>query len=334
MALKGIHHITAITGDSPMNVDFYVRVMGLRMVKKTVNFDVPDIYHLYYGDETGNPGSILTFFEYPGARRGRHGTGMIHTVGWGVADEASLDFWEKRLDSEGLTTTRTPGALRSADPEGLGIELAVDRASQPSLAGTWEEVPESYALRGFSGVRVYGEQPLSLSGTVATDSDRVLTEVLGFDRLASTEALDSEPGDEPDPTAPPRTDSAYRLTGGARRALYVYDDDPGPGVQGAGTVHHIAWACDPDRQAQWRRLVLDGRLNPTPIIDRQYFKSIYFREPSGVLFEIATIGPGFGIDEPIESLGEELKLPPQYEHLRDELQDRLTPLGNPRQTQS
>jgi glyoxalase family protein len=313
MVLKGIHHITAITGDSPANVDFYVRVMGLRMVKKTVNFDVPDIYHLYYGDETGNPGSILTFFEYPGARRGRHGTGMIHTIGWGVGDEASLDFWEKRLASEGVQATRSSGVMRFADHEGLGIELVVDRPDQTALAATWEEVPEAHALRGFSGVRAYGVQPLSVAGTVGTDSDQVLTKVLGFER---------------------EVEGAYELTGGARRALYAYDDDPGPGVQGAGTVHHIAWACDPDRQAEWRQQVLDGHLNPTPIIDRQYFKSIYFREPSGVLFEIATIGPGFGIDESIESLGEELQLPPQYEHLRDQLDDRLTPISNPRQSHS
>jgi glyoxalase family protein len=312
MVLKGIHHITAITGDSPGNVDFYVRVMGLRMVKKTVNFDVPDIYHLYYADETGNPGSILTFFEYPGARRGRHGTGMIHTIGWGVADEASLDFWEKRLASEGVPATRASEALRFADPEGLGIELVVDRAGQPALTTTWDEVPQTFALRGFSGVRVYTEQPLS-SETFAGDSDQVLTKVLGFER---------EEG------------GAYELPGGARRNFYVYDDAPGPGVQGAGTVHHIAWACDPDVQGDWRQRVVEGHLNPTPIIDRQYFKSIYFREPSGVLFEIATIGPGFGIDEPIESLGEELRLPPQYEHLRDQLQDRLTPLTNPRQSHS
>jgi glyoxalase family protein len=334
MILKGIHHITAITGDSPANVDFYVRVMGLRMVKKTVNFDVPDIYHLYYGDETGRPGSILTFFEYPGARRGRHGTGMIHSIGWGVAGEDSLDFWEKRLAGEGVATTRTPGTLRGADHEGLGIELVVDRASQPALAATWDEVPQAHALRGFTGVRVYGQQPFSVAGAVATDSDKVLTEVLGFERLASTEPLGGDPGERPDPAAQPRTDSAYRLTGGARRALYVYDDDPGPGLQGAGSVHHIAWACDPDLQEQWRQRVLQGHLSPTPIIDRQYFKSIYFREPSGVLFEIATIGPGFAIDEPVEALGEALQLPPQYEHRRDELQERLTPLSNPRQLQT
>ena len=309
MILRGIHHITAITGDSPQSVDFYVRLMGLRMVKKTVNFDVPDIYHLYYADETGNPGSILTFFEYPGARRGRHGTGMIHTIVWGVGSDASLDFWEQRLAAEDIRTERSAGGLKFADPEGLGIELAVDPQGRPALAAEWPEIPSEHALRGFSGVRVYGAAPMSIDGIATTDSDQVLTGVMGFERASD----------------------GYRLKGGARPATYIYDDDPGPGYQGAGSVHHIAWACEPDEQEQWRRRVSDGHLHPTPIIDRQYFHSIYFREPSGVLFEIATIGPGFAIDEPVEALGEELRLPPQYEHLRDELQERLTPLVNPRQ---
>ena len=314
MALKGIHHITAITGDAPGNVDFYVRVLGLRMVKKTVNFDVPDVYHLYFGDEAGNPGSILTFFEYPGAARGRHGAGMIHTIQWGVEDQAALDFWEDRLASEGFDTSRFDDRLRLEDPEGLGIELVVDPEPQPALSAAWHEVPADFALKGFSGVRVYGG-PSGRERRHAQTTlhrDAALTEILGFERV----------GDQP---------SAYRLTEGARTVTYTYEEAPtGHGHQGAGTVHHIAWACEPEEQPEWQQRVAEGHLRPTPIIDRQYFHSIYFREPSGVLFEIATIGPGFAIDEPLEHLGESLKLPPQHEHMRPMLEQRLTPLTNPR----
>ncbi len=318
MALKGIHHITAITGDAPGNVDFYVRVLGLRMVKKTVNFDVPDVYHLYFANEAGSPGSILTFFEYPGAARGRHGAGMIHTIQWGVAGREALDFWESRLAKEGFHTSRTGDRLRLEDPEGLGIELLIDPEGEPPLAASWNEVPAEFALRGFSGVRVYGgvatarERELAAAGHQIIDSDHVLTKTLGFERV-------------------PDRPTAYRLTGGVRRATYAYDEPPAErGYQGAGSVHHIAWACDPEDQPGWRQTVAEGHLNPTPIIDRQYFYSVYFREPSGVLFEIATIGPGFAIDEPLDRLGEALQLPPQHESRRPQLEKRLTPVTNPR----
>jgi glyoxalase family protein len=319
MALKGIHHITAITGDAPANVDFYVRVLGLRMVKKTVNFDAPEVYHLYFADETGSPGSILTFFEFPGASRGRHGAGMIHTIQWGVANEQALDFWEGRLTESGFDTARLEDRLRLEDPEGLGIELVVDPEGEPALSASWNEIPGEFALRGFSGVRVYDRVPssreraLAAAGHRILDSDSVLTGTLGFERL----------GDQP---------SAYRLTDGVRGSTYTYEEPPpGRGFQGAGSVHHIAWACDPEDQPGWRERLIEGHLSPTPIIDRQYFHSIYFREPSGVLFEIATIGPGFAIDEPLDRLGESLQLPPQHEHMRAYLETALTPLTNPRQ---
>lgn len=304
MLLKGIHHITAITGDAPGNVDFYVRVLGLRMVKKTVNFDAPDVYHLYFADETGTPGSVLTFFEYPGASPGRHGPGMIHTIQWGVATSDALDFWEQRLGSAGVDCARLDHRLVLADPEGLGIELVVDPDGQAALAASWHEVPEEFALRGFAGVRVYGRPGEDASG-------QALTQVLGFE------------GD---------SGSDYRLTAGPRTATYRLDPPPPErGIQGAGSVHHIAWACEPQDQQEWRRRAAEAELRPTPIIDRQYFRSIYFREPGGVLFEIATLGPGFDIDEPLDALGESLQLPPQHEHLRAVLEQRLTPLTNPRQ---
>lgn len=303
MALQGIHHITAITGDARANVDFYARVMGLRMVKKTVNFDVPDIYHLYFGDESGTPGSILTFFEYPGAPRGHHGAGMIHTIQWGVADEEALDFWHARLSKESVPSSRSPGRLRLQDPEGLGIELVVDGPEEGPLSAAWPEIPPPAALRGFAGVRVFAHIPAASKG--------MLRDALGFEE-----------------TAP----ATHRLTGGRRRATYAYERPPHnhKGHQGAGTVHHIAWAAPGEEHEAWLERVLEFGLYPTPIIDRQYFRSIYFREPSGVLFEIATIGPGFGIDEPLDHLGESLKLPPQYEARRGELERALTALSNPR----
>lgn len=304
--LEGIHHITAITADAPANVHFYAEVLGLRMVKKTVNFDAPDVYHLYYADEQGHPGTVLTFFEFPGAAQGRHGDGMIHTIQWAVAGPDSLDFWESRLDERGVELSRRDGVLSFTDPEGLGIELVVLDAAG-GLQAEWPEIPPEHALRGFAGVRVYTSDP--------GRSHDALAGVLGFE--------------------PQAQGSAYTTTGPAGHPiLYTYDEAPGRGYQGAGTVHHIAWAVEPDEQAEWRMHVAQAELRPTPIIDRQYFRSVYFREPSGVLFELATKGPGFDIDEPGDQLGEQLMLPPQYESMRADLEQRLTPLQNPRSSRS
>jgi glyoxalase family protein len=302
--LDGIHHITCITADAPRNVDFYARVLGLRLVKKTVNFDAPEVYHLYYGDERGSPGSILTFFEFPDAAPGRAGAGMIHRLRWRVGSEGALEFWAERLAREGVELESGAGEreLRFRDPEGLGLELAVvetDDEPQPARA---EGIPEEHALLGFDGVRVYGAE--------GDREHRLLTETLGF-RM-------SAPG-------------AYALEGAARHASYVYDEPPAAqGVQGAGTVHHVAW-CDRDEEHPlWRERLIEAGEAATPIIDRQYFLSIYFREPRGVLFELATPSPGFAIDEDPARLGEELRLPPQHEHLRAHLENSLTPLVNPR----
>jgi glyoxalase family protein len=301
--LEGIHHITAITADAPANVDFYARLLGLRMVKKTVNFDMPDVYHLYYGDESGDPGTILTFFEFPDAASGRHGDGMIHTIQWTVGGEESLDFWEKRLASEGIASSRSPGLLRLADPEGLGVELVVDPARPEGLSAASPDISANLALRGFSGVRAYSAHP--------EDSDRTLGEDLGFERSG------------------PARYRSYSAAGNP--SSFSYDPPPSHrGYQGAGSVHHIAWASKPEDHAGWRVRLEQAELRPTPIIDRQYFFSIYFREPSGILFEIATIGPGFTIDEPLDRLGEALMLPPRYEPIRPQLEVTLTPIRNPR----
>ncbi len=304
MQLDGIHHITCITADAPRNVDFYARVLGLRLVKKTVNFDAPDVYHLYYGDERGAPGSILTFFEFPDAAPGRAGAGMIHRLRWRVGSPLALEFWAERLAREGVGFDRDDdsGALRFRDSEGLGLELAVVETADQPLRALAEDIPEEHALAGFDGVRVYG--------TGRELENRLLTEVLGFTMTGSGE---------------------YALEGGHRRASYVYDDPPSAvGLQGAGTVHHIAWCDRDDEHAAWRAHLIDAGERPTQIIDRQYFLSIYFREPHGVLFELATPSPGFAADEDPAHLGEELRLPPRYEQLRERLEVALTPLTNPR----
>ena len=301
MKLEGIHHITAITGDAQRNVDFYAGTLGLRMVKKTVNQDVPTIYHLFYADDVGSAGSDLTFFEYPGAERGRAGAGMVHRVIWRVASTDALAFWEDRLRSRSIGAERNGEALVFEDPEGLSLELRVVRATDEPLSAAHPEIPTEYALQGFDGVRAYTADPQA--------SRDLLERTMSFRPLG---------------------DATFESRGEQRGSTYTYDTTSTTGVQGAGTVHHVAWACRMDDHEAWRARVLAGGMSVTPIIDRFYFRSIYFREPSGVLFEIATLGPGFSADEPIEHLGERLSLPPDFEHLRDELERKLTPLPEPR----
>ena len=301
MKLEGVHHVTAITGDAPGNVDFYTRVLGLRLVKKSVNQDDPTVYHLFYGDEEGAPGNDITFFEYPGARPGRAGAGMVHRVVWRISSEA-LSFWEERLGNEGVQTERrTDGALLFSDPEGLRHELVVSQASDERLIAHHPEILADQALQGFEGVRAYSHDP---------EASRAFLEG----------ALEFEPQGE----------DFWEARGARRGGSYYYDRSDERGLPGAGTVHHVAWASPVDEHEAWQKRVAEAGASPTPVIDRYYFKSIYFREPSGVLFEIATIGPGFTADEPLESLGEHLSLPPDYEQLRDKLERVLTPLPDPR----
>jgi len=303
MELDGIHHITCITADAPGNVDFYARVLGLRLVKKTVNFDAPDVYHLYYGDERGAPGSILTFFEFPDAAPGRAGAGMIYRLRWRVGSRDSLAFWADRLAAEGVEVDRDAitEAILFKDPEGLELELSALPNDDEPLIAEAPDIPAEHALLGFDGVRAYG--------TVDQSEDRLLTKGMGFESTA--------PG-------------VYSIQG-HRSATYTYDDPPPEvGFQGAGSVHHIAW-CDRDQDHEaWREQVATFGQHPTHVIDRQYFLSIYFRVSSGVLFELATPSPGFAIDEEPAHLGEALRLPPQHEHMREHLEHTLTPLSNPR----
>jgi glyoxalase family protein len=292
--LEGIHHVTCITADAPGNVDFYARVLGLRLVKKTVNQDDPTVYHLFYADERGSAGSDITFFEYPDTPRGSAGDGMVHRVAFRVASDDSLDFWQERVGGE-----RDDGSLVFEDPEGLTLELVIDDSGDDPLVARHPDIPGEHALRGFAGVRAYTRDPEQSRG--------FLEGTLGF-----------EPG--------------FVARGERRSGFYVYDTSEQRGVQGAGTVHHVAWASPKEDHEAWRTAVERAGARPTPIIDRFYFKSIYFREPSGVLFEIATLGPGFALDEPAEHLGERLSLPPAFEHLREQVEPRLTPLPNPRET--
>ena len=301
MTLEGIHHITAITGDAPGNVDFYTRVLGLRLVKKTVNQDDPSVYHLFYADERGSAGADLTFFEYPGVEPGRAGAGMVHRVVWRVASPEALTFWQQRLSGEGIAVSADGHGLRFEDPEGLALELRVVAAGDAPLIARHPEIPADLALQGFDGVRAYSADPAR--------SREFLANTLGF---------------------VPRSDTEFEARGERRGSFYAFDRSTTRGVSGAGTIHHVAWGSVADDHAAWRDRVLRGGGRPTPIVERFYFKSIYFGEPSGVLFEIATIGPGFAIDEPADRLGQSLSLPPKFEHLRPQLERILTPLPSTR----
>lgn len=302
MKLNGIHHITAITADAQRNVDFYAGVLGLRMVKKTVNQDEPSVYHLFYADEKGSPGADMTFFEFPGARVGRAGAGMIHRIGWRVASEEALDFWQERLQGAGTATSRTGDGLVFGDPEGLEHVLVIATVDDQPLIADHPEVPGELALQGFDHARAFTADP--------ERSRDLLEQGLEFERQ----------------------DGGWEVRGPDRGGLWIYDAAPAePGIQGAGTVHHIAWNSATDDHLAWRERAIEHGAHPTPVIDRFWFKSIYFREPSGVLFELATPEPGFGVDEDPEHLGEKLILPPFLEDRREEIERVLRPIENPRQ---
>ena len=303
MKLEGIHHVTAITADAPGNVDFYTRVLGLRLVKKTVNQDDPTVYHLFYADEKGSPGSDLTFFEYPGLPRGRAGAGMVHTVAWRVASPEALAFWGERLAAEGIDSERDGDRLRFADPEGMGLELhAVDRPTTSRSSPTTPTFRPSSRSRAStaSGRTRPTRRPAGPSWRRRSRSSR------GRRRLGGARRR----------TAAPSTATTSPRPSAGSRARAPSTTSPGP----------RRWTST----RAWRERVAQAGARPTPVIDRFYFRSIYFREPSGVLFEIATLGPGFTADEPLETLGEALSLPPAYEPLRERLEHVLTPLPDPR----
>ena len=296
MRLDGIHHISATTADAVANLGFYGGLLGLRLGKKTVNRDDPSHYHLFYGDDAGSPGSLLTFFEYPTARRGIPGVGMVARVVWRVAGPEAIRFWEERLARAGVHAVATEVNLQFVDHEGLGLELSVDETAAAPLVASHPEIPPEVALQGFAGVRIHAAS--------ARDSAALLDWPLGF-----------------------TADSAgrLRLSGPTRSAFFDYERFDRRGRGGAGTVHHVALTAETADIDAWQRL-LAVITTPTPVVDRFYFRSIYFREPSGLLLQLATRDPGVTADEPLDQLGRALSLPPEIEHLRSRIEATLRPL--------
>jgi glyoxalase family protein len=311
MEIPGIHHVTAIASDPQRNLDFYTAVLGLRLVKLTVNFDDPATFHFYYGDELGHPGTILTFFPWPGARRGRPGNGQVAVISFAVP-EGSLGYWQGRLQEQGVVAgelSRRFGeeALVFLDPDGLQLELVTHPAVQAQAAWAGGPVPPEYALRGLYSVTLWEE---SLDRTA-----KLLTETLGF---RSVQAAGSR----------------YRFAANSDGVGTFVDIIHRPygesGSGGAGSVHHVAWRTpDDEEQLGWQQVIAGLKIYVTPVMDRQYFHSIYFREPGGVLFEIATDPPGFTWDEAPEELGSHLKLPPWLEPQRAQIESLLPVLRLP-----
>jgi catechol 2,3-dioxygenase-like lactoylglutathione lyase family enzyme len=311
--ISGLHHITAITADAQKNVDFYCGVLGLRLVKLTVNFDDPKSYHLYYGDELGRPGSIMTFFAWPGAPRGRQGPPQATVTSFSVPAD-SLGYWRKRLAASG-TDIGEPLArfgdsvLEFSDPDGLRLELATPGGPDPRSPWQNGPVPPEHAIRGFHGV--------TLAEEGYEDTAALVTGTMGFRQVASEGNRFRYAG-------------ADGVPGGVVDLLCTPDSPRGS--TGAGTVHHVAFrAADDESQKGWRERLVKDHHNVSPVMDRTYFHSIYFREPGGVLFEIATDSPGFAVDEPPESLGTALKLPAQYERARSAIEAILPRLRLPKE---
>ncbi|MFO7997708.1 MAG: VOC family protein [Bacteroidales bacterium] len=306
--ITGIHHITALAGDSRQNLDFYTGILGMRLVKKTVNFDAPEVYHLYYGDETGSPGTILTFFPYEGIRRGSRGDGLVNSTTFSVPI-SSIGFWENRLRRFGVPGKKARERMGNEvflyfeDPDGLGLELVFnERDTRPGFS--YGHIPLEHSIRGFYSAEIWagGVEPTAAMLTGQMDHVLIAEQGNRF-RFAAADS----PGNYLDIVVP---------------------DTRNGGMSGAGTVHHLAFNT-PDEESQLviREGILQRIVNTSPVIDRHYFKSFYFREPSGVLFEVATEIPGFAIDEPVSELGGSLMLPPRYEGSRQQIELGLKPLS-------
>jgi glyoxalase family protein len=308
--ITGIHHVTAVASSAQKNIDFYAGVLGLRLVKKTVNFDGPDVYHFYYGDDTGSPGSILTFFPYEGLVNGRHGKGMLNTTTFSVPYSA-MNYWLarfKRFDVRYKMAQERFGyesVVYFEDEDGLGLELVfTDRDHRPGIANG--PVPPEHAIKGLYNVEIWEEGYERTAGLLTEQLDHTLIAEKGaWFRFAATNA----PGNYVDVLCAP---------------------DSMKGLAGSGTVHHLAFAThDQEAQEKVRLRMVKRMLNPSPVLDRHYFTSVYFREPGGVLFEVATLGPGFAADESPETLGTALKLPTQYEPDRERIEKALPPVTHP-----
>ena len=309
--ITGLHHLTAIATDAQANIDFYAGLLGLRLVKKTVNFDDPSAYHLYYGDEAGTPGSIITFFPFPGARRGQVGSGQTSAITFS-APENSLDYWQERLQRHDVAVERRTrfgeNVLAFSDPDGIPVEI-VAVSNDPRRGWTGSGVPAEHALRGM--------HTAELTVRDARPTEELLTEVMGFSlvrREGNRARFESAPG-------------------GTGRYVDVIGEAKAPhGSGGAGTIHHIAFrVADDAAEGEMQERLTKGGFQVTDVRDRDYFRSIYYREHGGILFEIATDIPGFAVDEPPESLGTALKLPKQFESARAKIEAALPPLQGARQ---
>lgn len=305
--INGIHHITALAGDPQKNIDFYTGILGLRLVKKTVNFDAPEVYHFYFGNETGTPGTLLTFFPYEGIQKGRHGKGMLNATSFSVSS-SSLEYWEKRLKKYNIYIKEFEERFDSEvvlyfhDVDGLGLELVFNN-KDTRQGFSYGHIPIEYSIKGFYSAEIWEEGYERTAGLLTEQMDHKLIAEKG---------------------------NRFRFAAFDKPGCYIdilCSPDTLRGLSGGGTVHHIAFITNNEKtQIEARDKISERMLNPTPVIDRQYFKSVYFREPGGVLFEIATLPPGFSIDEKVENLGEELKLPPQYEGYRNEITKILKPV--------
>jgi glyoxalase family protein len=314
--ITGLHHITAMASDPQRNLDFYAGLLGLRLVKKTINFDAPDVYHLYYGDETGKAGSIMTFFPYGASPyRGRQGTGQAATTSFSIPLNA-LDFWQKRFDQFQINYKAPQNRFNEVviyfeDPDGLGLELvANDADTRPPF--TYGHIPAEVAIRGFWGSELWE--------TSYEKTEALLTQHLGYEFIGEAGVRRRY--------APKSVDSAEKGNAAGTFVDILWDSAQRYGVGGIGTVHHIAFDTPTDEtQKGIREILLSKGFMPTEVLDRQYFHSIYFREPGGVLFEIATNPPGFTFDETVEDLGTGLKLPPWQEKNRDHIEKHLAPIS-------
>ena len=310
--VKGLHHITAVAGEPQRNINFYMNVLGQRLVKKTVNFDDPGTYHFYYASQTGEPGSVMTFFPWQHMKRGTKGNGETGASAYAIALD-SYNYWLERLTSLDLNSTESERfgerVLSFSDPDGMTLELITDAAAPALPYWSNSPVPEEHALRGFHSASLWLASEKATGGVL---------ELLGYEKTASEKDTEGER-------------HRYRAT--SNTAAYidlVIRPNKFPGQFGAGSVHHIAFRTEDDReQLEYLEYLREHGLNVTPVQDRQYFHSIYFREPGGVLFEIATDAPGFLYDEAADELGKHLKLPHWYEAKRAEIEARVAPISNP-----
>lgn len=307
--INGIHHVTAMADDPQKNIDFYTGVLGLRLVKKTVNFDAPDVYHFYYGDEGGNPGTILTFFPYAGIQRGRKGKGQMTVTGFSIPAN-SVDYWVKRLTKLGIAHQEPQDRFSETyiyleDPDGLGLELVANDKDQ-RLGFSYGHIPQEHSVRGFYQATLSLDGYERTAGLLTTTMEHRLVEEKG---------------------------NRFRYSAGDGPGTYIdllCEPDSMRGIGGGGTIHHLAFSTDTDdTQVAIQQNLSKAGLQVTPVLDREYFHSIYFREPGGVLFEVATNPPGFAVDEEPAHLGEAIKLPAWYEPQRPSIEKALTPIALP-----